>query len=64
MQMFLKPEWRIGLSKLMGKLTEFNSEVWNMKKARHLSLKDSISIPIPKNLKRFRKDFAAMHKIV
>ena len=44
-------------------ITEFNSKVWNEKKSRGLSLKDSISIEIPENLAEFRKDFESMHNL-
>jgi valyl-tRNA synthetase len=44
-------------------IIEFNSKVWNEKKQKGLSLKDSISIGIPKNLEIFKKDLKAMHTI-
>ena len=44
-------------------ITEFNSKVWNEKKNKDLSLKDSIAIPVPENLSVFSKDFAAMHNL-
>jgi valyl-tRNA synthetase len=44
-------------------ITEFNSRVWNEKKAKGLSLKDSIAIPVPDNLSAFAKDFASMHNL-
>ena len=45
-------------------ITEFNSAVWNAKKSRELSLKDSIEIKVPDVLKPFEKDLRAMHNIV
>ena len=45
------------------KLMKFNSFVWQKKKERGLSLKDSIKIEIPKELKEFEKDLKAMHNI-
>ena len=45
------------------KITEFNSNVWNEKKAKKLSLKDSIKIEVPKELEIFRKDLVAMHHL-
>ena len=42
---------------------EFNSKVWNDKKAKNLSLKDSIEINIPENLQQFKKDLVAMHNL-
>ena len=44
-------------------ITDFNSKVWNEKKSKGLSLKDSIQIPIPDNLSAFAKDFASMHNL-
>jgi valyl-tRNA synthetase len=44
-------------------ITEFNSKVWNEKKSKELSLKDSIAVPVPENLSPFSKDFAAMHNL-
>ena len=44
-------------------ITDFNSKVWNEKKSKGLSLKDSIQIPIPDNLSVFAKDFASMHNL-
>ena len=42
---------------------EFNSKVWNDKKERNLSLKDSIEINVPENLQGFKKDLVAMHNL-
>ena len=42
---------------------EFNSKVWNEKKEKSLSLKDSIKVVIPKELEIFRKDLTAMHNL-
>jgi len=42
---------------------EFNSKVWNDKKERNLSLKDSIEINVPENLQQFKKDLVAMHNL-
>ena len=44
-------------------ITEFNSNVWNEKKSKELSLKDSIAMSVPENLAAFSKDFAAMHDL-
>lgn len=51
------------LTKLTQEITEFNSKVWNEKKAKDLSLKDSIAIPIPESLSQFEKDLKSMHNI-
>ena len=44
-------------------ISEFNSKVWNAKKEKGLSLKDSIKIEIPKELDVFKKDLVAMHNL-
>ena len=44
-------------------ITEFNSKVWNEKKNKGLSLKDSIAIAIPEKLSAFAKDFTSMHNL-
>ena len=38
-------------------------KVWNTKKEKGLSLKDSIKIEIPKELDIFKKDLVAMHHL-
>ena len=45
-------------------IAEFNSKVWNEKKSQNLSLKDSIKIEIPENLKPFIKDLKSMHNLL
>jgi valyl-tRNA synthetase len=45
------------------KLVEFNSLVWKKKKEEGISLKDSISMEIPKELKIFERDLKAMHNL-
>ncbi len=50
-------------SKLTDEIAEFNSKVWNEKKAKGLSLKDSFSFPIPENLEPFKKDLKSMHNL-
>ena len=44
-------------------ISDFHSKVWNEKKERGLSLKDSIKIEIPKELEIFKKDLVAMHHL-
>jgi valyl-tRNA synthetase len=51
-------------SNITKEITEFNSKVWNEKKAQNLSLKDSIKIEIPANLEPFKKDLKSMHNLV
>ncbi|MCV0413159.1 valine--tRNA ligase [Nitrosarchaeum sp.] len=50
-------------SKITKEITEFNSKVWNEKKLKNLSLKDSIKIAIPESLEYFRKDLKSMHNL-
>jgi valyl-tRNA synthetase len=63
MQSFPKPEWDEDAAKLTQALTEFNSKVWNIKKEQGISLKDTIEIEVPKELKCFEKDLKDMHNI-
>ena len=51
------------LSTITANIIEFNSLVWNKKKEQGLSLKNGISIEIPKNLELFESDLRAMHKL-
>ncbi|HWP78701.1 MAG TPA: valine--tRNA ligase [Candidatus Nitrosotenuis sp.] len=51
------------MSKYTQEIMDFNSTVWNEKKSKGLSLKDSISIEIPESLKPFSKDLIQMHRI-
>jgi len=50
-------------TEMTDKITEFNSNVWNEKRAKKLSLNDSIKIEIPKELEIFKKDLVAMHHL-
>ncbi|MEK6866113.1 MAG: valine--tRNA ligase [Thermoproteota archaeon] len=50
-------------SKITKEITEFNSKVWNEKKTKNLSLKDSITITIPESLESFKKDLKSMHNL-
>ena len=58
-----KPENLPDMSQITKEIEEFNSKVWNEKKSKGLSLKDSISIEIPDSLKQFEKDLIPMHRI-
>ena len=51
------------MSNITKEIVEFNSKVWNEKKAKGLSLKDSIAISVPSNLKQFEKDLISMHNL-
>ena len=44
-------------------IIDFNSNVWNEKKAKGLHLPDSIKIDVPKDLEKFKKDLVAMHHL-
>ncbi len=44
-------------------VVEFNSKVWNEKKSKELSLKDTISILVPDSLEIFKKDLQSMHNL-
>ncbi len=50
-------------NKITKEITEFNSKVWNEKKTKNLSLKDSITITIPESLELFKKDLKSMHNL-
>ena len=58
-----KPENLPDMSQFTKEIEEFNSKVWNEKKSKGLSLKDSISIEIPESLKQFATDLIPMHRI-
>lgn len=45
------------------KLIEFNEKVWAAKKKKGLSLRDEISMEIPKDLKSYEEDLINMHTI-
>ena len=58
-----EPEYPEEYSKFTKEITEFNSKVWNEKKSKGLSLKDSVSLSVPDNLAAFAKDFISMHNL-
>ena len=62
-QMQAQPENNEDYTEYTKEITEFNSKVWNEKKSKGLSLKDSIEISIPEKLSAFSKDFASMHNL-
>jgi valyl-tRNA synthetase len=59
----VEPESRYNQSKITKEITEFNSKVWNEKKTKNLSLKDSIAITVPESLELFKKDLKSMHNL-
>ncbi|MEW6042821.1 MAG: valine--tRNA ligase [Thermoproteota archaeon] len=62
-QLHSEPENLQDMSKYTKEIMDFNSVVWNEKKSKGLSLKDSISIDIPESLKPFEKDLVQMHRL-
>jgi valyl-tRNA synthetase len=46
------------------RLVNFNSEIWKTKKENGKSLRDEISIKIPNELQRYKRDLIAMHNII
>ena len=50
-------------SKTTEEVVQFNSKVWNEKKAKELSLKDSIVVEVPESLSEFKKDLQSMHNL-
>lgn len=51
------------LTSLSEKIIQFNSKVWNEKKAKNISLRDTIRIKVPKELEEFKKDLKSMHNL-
>ena len=63
-QMFPDPrKWSQEYLKHEKTILDFNSLVWNEKKARGLSLKGSVQIPIPSELEAFAMDLKTMHNL-
>jgi valyl-tRNA synthetase len=62
-QLQVEPESLEDQSSITKEITEFNSLVWNEKKKQNLSLKDTISIEIPDNLKSYKNDLKSMHNL-
>ena len=59
----VETESKYNQNKITKEITEFNSKVWNEKKIKNLSLKDSITITIPESLESFKKDLKSMHNL-
>ena len=63
-QMFPDPrKWSQEFLKYEKSILDFNSLVWNEKKAKGLSLKDNLQIPIPSDLQAFAEDLKTMHNL-
>ncbi|MEM3065679.1 MAG: valine--tRNA ligase [Candidatus Nitrosotenuis sp.] len=58
-----KPENLQDMSKYTKEIADFNSRVWNEKKSKGLSLKDTISAEVPESLSIFAKDLIKMHQL-
>jgi len=63
-EMQVEKETHEDMTKFTKIILEFNSKVWNEKKLKNLSLKDSIEMEIPNDLKLFEKDLKSMHYLV
>jgi valyl-tRNA synthetase len=59
-----KDRWNTDYQKFEKALIGFNSQVWNEKKSKGLSLKDPLKMDVPEELKEFAGDLAAMHNLV
>jgi valyl-tRNA synthetase len=55
--------WNQEYLKYEKELLEFNSQIWNEKKAKGLSLKEALQVPIPSNLQPFSEDLKVMHNL-
>ena len=62
-EMQVEKESHEDMTKFTKEITEFNSKIWNEKKAKGLSLKDSIAITVPEGLSQFEKDLKSMHNL-
>ncbi|HEU04287.1 MAG TPA: valine--tRNA ligase [Nitrosopumilus sp.] len=62
-EMQVEKESHGDMTKFTKEITEFNSKIWNEKKAKGLSLKDSIAITVPEGLSQFEKDLKSMHNL-
>ena len=56
--------WNLDYLKHETSLLNFNSQVWNYKKSKGLSLKDVVDFTIPEELQSFSKDLRTMHNIL
>ncbi len=62
-EVFPRADWSTELCKNTEKLLEFNAGVWYEKKIKGVSLKETITVNIPKEIQCFSKDLKAMHNI-
>jgi len=59
----VEPQGIKDLTEMTEHIIKFNSEVWNEKKTKNLSFKDTIHFKIPKELEEFTKDLKSMHNL-
>ena len=62
-QIQAQPENHEDYTEYTKEITEFNSKVWNEKKSKGLSLKDTIEIKVPEKISAFSNDFVSMHNL-
>ncbi|MDG6906561.1 MAG: valine--tRNA ligase [Nitrososphaerota archaeon] len=55
--------WNLDYLKFEKDILDFNSQIWNEKKSKGLSLKEPLEVPIPINLEIFSSDLKAMHNL-
>lgn len=60
---FPRPLWKTSYTKHTKTLTDFNGQLWKMKKERGLSLSSPIDAKVPESLELFGGDLRAMHKM-
>ena len=60
---FPRPLWKTSYTKHTKTLTDFNGQLWKMKKERGLSLSSPVDAKVPESLEIFGGDLRAMHKI-
>ena len=60
----VRPRGMEDLTKLTSEVTQFNSSVWNEKKSRNISMRDSITRQIPASLAEFKGDLTSMHRLI
>ncbi len=63
LEMFPKPMKFAINQKVSQSILEFNTELWKVKKAKGLTLKDPVEAKIPNLLKPYEKDLVRMHHI-
>ena len=62
-QIQAQPENHEDYTEYTKEIIEFNSKVWNEKKSKGLSLKDTIEIKVPEKISAFSNDFVSMHNL-